>query len=67
MPPDAMNQPSQPRDRERERVEKERNTPQAGGGSSSSQQRIGNYLLDGEIGRGSFATVYKGYKSVSGS
>ena len=29
------------------------------------KERIGNYLVGPEIGRGSFATVYKGYRSVS--
>ena len=29
------------------------------------KERIGNYILGHEIGRGSFATVYKGYRSVS--
>jgi serine/threonine protein kinase len=29
------------------------------------KERIGNYILGQEIGRGSFATVYKGYRSVS--
>ena len=35
-------------------------------GSSSRQepQRVGNYYVENEIGRGSFATVYKGYRSV---
>jgi len=30
------------------------------------KERIGNYIVGAEIGRGSFATVYKGYRSVSG-
>ena len=29
------------------------------------KERIGNYIVGAEIGRGSFATVYKGYRSVS--
>jgi hypothetical protein len=29
------------------------------------KERIGNYVVGAEIGRGSFATVYKGYRSVS--
>lgn len=33
-----------------------------GGGG---RERIGNYVIGKEIGRGSFATVYKGYRSVS--
>jgi hypothetical protein len=69
MPPDMATQPSQARersdrDRERER-EKERSSKPAGPVSSSNPQRVGNYRLDAEIGRGSFATVYLGYKSVS--
>ena len=35
----------------------------ASGGSG--RERIGNYVIGNEIGRGSFATVYKGYRSVS--
>lgn len=31
----------------------------------SHKERIGNYVVGAEIGRGSFATVYKGYRSVS--
>lgn len=31
----------------------------------SGRERIGNYVIGNEIGRGSFATVYKGYRSVS--
>lgn len=29
------------------------------------RERVGNYLLGSEIGRGSFATVLRGYKAVS--
>ncbi|WVO15011.1 serine/threonine-protein kinase ATG1 [Cryptococcus depauperatus] len=34
-----------------------------GHGHGSHKQRIGNYVMGSEIGRGSFATVYKGYRS----
>ena len=68
MPPDMGTQPGQTRervDKEREK-DKDRSSKQAeqASGSSSSSLRVGNYRLDGEIGRGSFATVYLGYKSV---
>jgi serine/threonine-protein kinase ULK/ATG1 len=33
--------------------------------STTGRERIGNYVIGKEIGRGSFATVYKGYRSVS--
>ncbi len=33
-------------------------------GGQDKRERIGDYILSGEIGRGSFATVYKGYRSV---
>lgn len=32
--------------------------------SHGHKDRIGNYHVGAEIGRGSFATVYKGYRSV---
>lgn len=32
--------------------------------SSDVTERVGDYLLGAEIGKGSFATVYKGYKGV---
>jgi hypothetical protein len=32
---------------------------------ASHKERIGNYVMGAEIGRGSFASVYKGYRSVS--
>lgn len=35
--------------------------------SSSSRERIGDYVLGSEIGKGSFAVVYKGYRSASAS
>jgi len=70
MPPDMATQPGQARERERSDKDREREksnkSDQAqASGSSSSSQRVGNYRLDAEIGRGSFATVYLGYKSVS--
>lgn len=37
------------------------------GHSKHHKERIGNYIVGIEIGRGSFATVYKGYRSVSDS
>jgi hypothetical protein len=70
MPPDMGTQPGQTRervDKEKEKEkEKDRSSKQVdqASGSSSSSLRVGNYRLDGEIGRGSFATVYLGYKSV---
>jgi hypothetical protein len=73
MPPDMGTQPTQARERERSDKDRERekSSKQAeqavASGSSSSSQRVGNYRLDAEIGRGSFATVYLGYKSVSRS
>jgi hypothetical protein len=73
MPPDMGTQPTQARERERSDKDRERekSSKQAeqavASGSSSSSQRVGNYRLDAEIGRGSFATVYLGYKSVSHS
>jgi len=36
-----------------------------GDGHRSHRERIGNYVVGAEIGRGSFATVYKGHRSVS--
>lgn len=36
-------------------------------GGHREKERIGNYVVGAEIGRGSFATVYKGYRSVSES
>jgi serine/threonine-protein kinase ULK/ATG1 len=36
-----------------------------GHGNHTEQQRLGNYIVSHEIGRGSFATVYKGYRVVS--
>nr|XP_018260145.1 ULK/ULK protein kinase [Kwoniella dejecticola CBS 10117]OBR82303.1 ULK/ULK protein kinase [Kwoniella dejecticola CBS 10117] len=33
------------------------------GGHRTHKERIGNYVVGNEIGRGSFATVYKGYRS----
>jgi hypothetical protein len=33
-------------------------------GGQEKRERIGDYILSNEIGRGSFATVYKGYRSV---
>ncbi|WWC73813.1 uncharacterized protein I206_107785 [Kwoniella pini CBS 10737] len=33
------------------------------GGHRAHKERIGNYVVGNEIGRGSFATVYKGYRS----
>lgn len=35
------------------------------GHSRHHRERIGNYVVGAEIGRGSFATVYKGHRSVS--
>ncbi|WRT69818.1 serine/threonine-protein kinase ATG1 [Kwoniella shivajii] len=35
------------------------------GGHRSHKERIGNYVVGNEIGRGSFATVFKGYRSKS--
>lgn len=32
--------------------------------SHHEKQRIGNYVIGKEIGKGSFATVYKGYRHV---
>lgn len=72
MPPDTNTQPGPSRDRVVER----KREPQAGqvgvsgtsstaGSGSGQKDRVGNYQLGGEIGRGSFATVYKGFKSVS--
>lgn len=63
-------QPTQARERERSDKDRERERSSkadqaVASGSSSSSQRVGNYRLDGEIGRGSFATVYLGYKGVS--
>ncbi|RSH93147.1 Serine/threonine-protein kinase [Saitozyma podzolica] len=40
--------------------------PSSGSGhrkEGSHKERIGNYVVGAEIGRGSFATVYKGYRS----
>ncbi|WVQ66178.1 uncharacterized protein L199_004357 [Kwoniella botswanensis] len=37
----------------------------ASGGHRTHKERIGNYVVGNEIGRGSFATVYKGYRSKS--
>jgi hypothetical protein len=70
MPPDMGTQPGQARERERSDKDRDREksskSDQAqASGSSSSSQRVGNYRLDAEIGRGSFATVFLGYKSVS--
>jgi hypothetical protein len=70
MPPDMGTQPGQARERERSDKEREREKSSKSdqgqaSGSSSSSQRVGNYRLDAEIGRGSFATVFLGYKSVS--
>lgn len=81
MPPDMSNQPGPSRERtvERKREPSGAQTgaaAAAAGGSSNAagsgtgsgsghKDRIGDYHLGGEIGRGSFATVYKGYKSVS--
>lgn len=74
MPPDMSNQAGPSRAAERKR---EPSGTGAGGGSGSGttatgsgsghKDRVGDYVLGGEIGRGSFATVYKGYKSVSTS
>jgi hypothetical protein len=49
----------------RERRRDAGETSSSGGGGSSGRERIGNYVIGNEIGRGSFATVYKGYRSVS--
>ena len=73
MPPDMGTQPSQARERERSEKDTERAKsskvaePAVASSSGSTSQRVGNYRLDGEIGRGSFATVYLGYKSVGRS
>lgn len=79
MPPDMSNQPGPSRERTVER-KREPSGAQLGAGAaaggsdaagsgtgsgSGHKDRIGDYHLGGEIGRGSFATVYKGYKSVS--
>ncbi|WWD20429.1 serine/threonine-protein kinase ATG1 [Kwoniella shandongensis] len=56
--PDSNSQPP--------RGDKERDRERETGHSSSSRhhkERIGNYVVGAEIGRGSFATVYKGYRS----
>ncbi|KAK8849798.1 hypothetical protein IAR55_005134 [Kwoniella newhampshirensis] len=61
--PDSNSQPP--------RGDRDRDRDGGGGGgvhssSSSSRhhkERIGNYVVGAEIGRGSFATVYKGYRS----
>jgi hypothetical protein len=70
MPPDMGTQPGQVRERERSDKDREREKSSKSdqvqaSGSTSSSQRVGNYRLDAEIGRGSFATVFLGYKSVS--
>ena len=80
MPPDMSNQPGPSRERtvERKREPSGAQTGAGGGGGNNAassgsgtvsgsghKDRIGDYHLGGEIGRGSFATVYKGYKSVS--
>lgn len=62
MPPDTQNQPSRDRERERDR-DRDRESREKKDGSHH-KERIGNYIVGAEIGRGSFATVYKGYRSV---
>lgn len=39
--------------------------PPASSSSAKERERVGSYLLGSEIGRGSFATVLRGYKAVS--
>jgi hypothetical protein len=58
MPPDT--QPS----RDRERASGQGQEVKERKEGSHHKERIGNYIVGGEIGRGSFATVYKGYRSV---
>lgn len=68
---DPSRDPSRGRDRDPSTTSRDRGkdtSSGSGGGSgtgSGGKERIGNYVMGGEIGRGSFATVYKGYRSVS--
>ena len=57
MPPEMQPQPSSGK--------KDKEGHEHGGHRHHHRERIGNYILGSEIGRGSFATVYKGYRSVS--
>jgi len=39
--------------------------PSGGNGPAQSDSTVGNYKIGSEIGRGSFATVFKGHHTVS--
>ncbi len=56
MPPDTQHTPASTGSAKKEKD---------GTGHGHHKERIGNYVVGAEIGRGSFATVYKGYRSVS--
>lgn len=53
------------RDREREKDKESRDRKEKDISNHNPKDRIGNYIMGAEIGRGSFATVYKAYRSVS--
>jgi hypothetical protein len=65
MPPDMGVQPGPSRDKERDKTDKKDENAPERSTSSSGRKRLGNYTMHEEIGRGSFATVYKGYRTVS--
>ncbi|KAL1412572.1 Serine/threonine-protein kinase [Vanrija albida] len=46
-------------------VARKRDSETSGSHSTRHRERIGNYVVGVEIGRGSFATVYKGHRSKS--
>lgn len=65
MPPDMATQPGVSRQNEKDRQDKDGDSAPKRSESSSGRKRLGNYTMHEEIGRGSFATVYKGYETVS--
>ncbi|GHJ86785.1 hypothetical protein NliqN6_3187 [Naganishia liquefaciens] len=59
-PEQQYNSPSS-REKERERLRDGRREGSSAPVTNSPKDRVGQYILGSEIGKGSFATVYKGY------
>ena len=63
-PEQQYNAPSN-REKERERPRDGRREGSSAPVTNSPKDRVGQYILGSEIGKGSFAPVYKGYIHVS--
>jgi hypothetical protein len=65
MAPDQQYNAPGNREKERDRPRDGRREGSLATVTNSPKDRVGQYILGSEIGKGSFATVYKGYIYVS--